>query len=49
LVYVWGKSGAGEGDFNRPIGVATDAQGAVYVSDTMNHRIQKFVLPASQN
>jgi len=49
LVYVWGKSGAGEGDFNRPIGVATDAQGAVYVSDTMNHRIQKFVLPAPQN
>ncbi len=45
LVYVWGKSGTGEGDFNRPIGVATDAQGAVYVSDTMNHRIQKFVLP----
>lgn len=46
LVYVWGKSGAGWGDFNRPIGVATDAAGAVYVSDTMNHRIQKFVLPA---
>ena len=46
LVYSWGKTGAGRGDFNRPIGIATDAQGAVYVADTMNNRIQKFVLPA---
>lgn len=45
LVYAWGKSGSGSGDFNRPIGIATDAQGAVYVSDTMNHRIEKFTLP----
>ncbi len=45
LVYSWGKSGNGEGDFNRPIGIATDQQGAVYVSDTMNNRIQKFILP----
>ena len=42
LLYSWGKSGSGEGDFNRPIGIATDAQGAVYVSDTLNNRIQKF-------
>jgi uncharacterized protein (TIGR03663 family) len=46
LVYSWGKSGSGEGDFNRPIGIATDSGGAVYVSDTLNNRIQKFVLPA---
>jgi uncharacterized protein (TIGR03663 family) len=45
LSYSWGKSGSGKGDFNRPIGIATDAQGDVYVADTMNHRIQKFVLP----
>jgi uncharacterized protein (TIGR03663 family) len=45
LVYSWGKSGTDKGDFNRPIGIATDAKGAVYVSDTMNHRIQKFELP----
>ena len=45
LTYSWGKSGSGNGDFNRPIGIATDAQGNVYVSDTMNSRIQKFVLP----
>jgi sugar lactone lactonase YvrE len=45
LVYSWGKSGSGDGDFNRPIGIATDSKGAVYVADTMNGRIQKFVLP----
>ncbi|HUI25171.1 MAG TPA: flippase activity-associated protein Agl23 [Candidatus Kryptonia bacterium] len=41
----WGKSGSGSGDFNRPIGIAVDQQGNVYVSDTMNHRIQKFTRP----
>jgi uncharacterized protein (TIGR03663 family) len=46
FVYAWGKTGSGSGDFNRPIGIATDAQGNVYVSDTLNNRIQKFVLPA---
>jgi len=45
IVYSWGKSGSGEGDFNRPIGIATDTHGNVYVSDTFNNRIQKFVLP----
>jgi uncharacterized protein (TIGR03663 family) len=45
LVESWGKSGSDEGDFNRPIGIATDKAGAIYVSDTMNNRIQKFVLP----
>ncbi|MCK6553499.1 TIGR03663 family protein [Candidatus Binatia bacterium] len=44
LVQAWGKSGTGPGEFNRPIGVAVDAQGAVYVSDTLNNRVQKFVL-----
>jgi uncharacterized protein (TIGR03663 family) len=48
LVYSWGKTGSGRGDFNRPIGITTDKQGAVYVSDTMNNRIQKFVLPAAE-
>ena len=43
--YAWGKSGADKGAFNRPIGIAADAQGMVYVADTMNNRIQKFELP----
>ena len=45
LSFSWGKSGSGKGDFNRPIGIATDAQGNAYVADTMNHRVQKFALP----
>jgi uncharacterized protein (TIGR03663 family) len=48
LVESWGKTGSGNGDFNRPIGIATDAQGAVYVSDTLNNRIQKFILPPAK-
>src|SRR5262249_14495197 len=45
LVDSWGKSGSGAGDFNRPIGITSDAQGNVYVADTLNNRIQKFTLP----
>ena len=45
FAYSWGKSGTDKGDFNRPIGIATDAKGAAYVSDTMNNRIEKFDLP----
>ena len=30
------------GEMNEPIGVAVDAQGNVYVADSVNHRIQKF-------
>jgi DNA-binding beta-propeller fold protein YncE len=38
----WGSPGSGDGQFNFPYGVATDADGNVYVADTFNHRIQKF-------
>jgi uncharacterized protein (TIGR03663 family) len=41
----WGRTGKGSGDFNRPIGIAVEPDGSVVVSDTMNHRLQKFVLP----
>ena len=44
----WGKTGSGSGDFNHPIGIAVDSQGNVYVSDTMNHRIEKFAAPPPQ-
>jgi sugar lactone lactonase YvrE len=47
LTYSWGGTGADPGDFNRPIGIAADGSGGVYVSDTMNNRVQKFVLPAA--
>jgi DNA-binding beta-propeller fold protein YncE len=38
----WGTSGSADGEFNDPFAVATDAAGDVYVTDTHNHRIQKF-------
>ncbi len=37
-----GCQGDGRGQFNEPWGIAVDAEGSVYVSDTWNHRIQKF-------
>jgi DNA-binding beta-propeller fold protein YncE len=42
LMVEWGESGAGDGQFWAPKGVAADASGNVYVADTGNHRIQKF-------
>ena len=38
----WGHKGHGAGQFNEPLGVATDAASNVYVADFGNHRIQKF-------
>ena len=31
-----------EGEFNRPWGITIDREGAVYVADWGNHRVQKF-------
>lgn len=45
LTGAWGRSGTGSGEFNRPIGIAAAPDGSVYVSDTLNNRIQKFELP----
>ena len=39
----WGSPGSGDGEFNSPTGVATDARRATCTSaDALNHRIQKF-------
>jgi DNA-binding beta-propeller fold protein YncE len=35
----WGSNGTLESQFDTPGGVAVDAAGNVYVSDTSNHRI----------
>jgi DNA-binding beta-propeller fold protein YncE len=38
----WGSFGTGEGQLNRPAGIAYDSSGNVFVVDTKNNRIQKF-------
>ena len=45
LTGVWGKTGSGNGEFNRPIGIAVGPDGRVAVSDTMNNRVQVFQPP----
>lgn len=42
LVRTWGGSGAGEGQFDFPYGIAVGGASDVYVADTGNHRIQRF-------
>jgi tripartite motif-containing protein 71 len=39
---VWGKYGTDEASFDLPTGIALDAEGHVYVSDSNNHRVMKF-------
>jgi DNA-binding beta-propeller fold protein YncE len=38
----WGREGTGDGQFKEPWGVAVSPDGSVFVSDTWNHRVQKF-------
>jgi len=38
----WGTLGNGLGQFNRPVSIAIDKQGNLYIADMYNHRIQKF-------
>jgi len=38
----WGTFGTGDGEFEKPWGVAVASDGSVYVSDWGNERIQKF-------
>lgn len=37
-----GRSGLGDGEFNRPEGLGVDARDCLYVADSCNHRIQVF-------
>ena len=38
----FGTSGQGDGEFNRPTGVAVDRDGTIYVTDFKNDRLQVF-------
>ena len=42
LVTQWGSAGTGNGQFQVPNGVATDAAGNVYVADQNGDRVEKF-------
>lgn len=37
-----GCFGKGPGEFNCPAGIAVDAEGALYVADSLNHRVQRI-------
>ena len=39
-----GGEGTDPGRFDLPHGIALDSRGCLYVSDTMNYRIQKFAV-----
>ncbi len=42
FVMSFGTSGSGDGQFDRAAGLAVDSSGNIWVSDTYNHRVQKF-------
>ena len=44
LLMTFGKQGKGDGQFDRPNGLALDDRGFLYVCDSGNQRIQKFQL-----
>jgi sugar lactone lactonase YvrE/4-amino-4-deoxy-L-arabinose transferase-like glycosyltransferase len=44
LLGEWGSLGTAAGQFRIPVGLAVDQAGNVYVADTLNHRVQKFLL-----
>jgi tripartite motif-containing protein 71 len=42
FVKKWGTQGTGNGQFYEPWGVAVDSSGNVFVTEYLNHRVQKF-------
>lgn len=48
LRQVGGTPGSQPGQFTKPVGVATDCRGSVYVADSGNYRVQKFGTPGAK-
>ena len=42
-VELLGRPGAQPGQMNNPWSIALDSQGNLYVADSLNHRVQKFI------
>jgi hypothetical protein len=42
LITSWGSGGSEEGQFNQPVGIASDSLNNIYVTDKYNMRVQKF-------
>jgi len=42
-IYTFGTAGTGNGQFNKPRGIAIDSQGYIYVVDSGNRRVQKLL------
>ncbi|MHB0977735.1 MAG: 6-bladed beta-propeller [Candidatus Aquicultorales bacterium] len=42
LITSFGEQGNGPGQFDRPTGIAVDSKGDIYVSDSLNYRLQAF-------
>ena len=47
LQVVVGSSGDGDGEFSQPAGLTVDADGNLYIVDTLNHRVQKLAQDGS--
>ncbi|KKN63148.1 hypothetical protein LCGC14_0504810 [marine sediment metagenome] len=42
LIFEFGGTGSGDGQFDIPVGITVDADGDIFVADVQNFRIQKF-------
>ena len=47
LLRSWNGGGGDIDNFSMPTGITVDSEGAIWVVDTANDRVNKFVLPAA--
>jgi DNA-binding beta-propeller fold protein YncE len=47
LLYYFGKSGNGPGEFQMPAGLFVDRSDRIYVVDSFNHRVEVFKFTTS--